>query len=739
MATITITVTVAGGKFVLDGVSQATYSATPGNTYKFDQADASNGAGGGHPLRLATAADAAGSTEYTTGVTTNGSPGSAGAYTQIVVTATTTQALHYYCSNHTGMGGLFNVGGTGTVQYQDRQGFTVQNKTSDPLPYAQALINHPYAGAWSSGDNLNTARYRFGGAVNATLSAGLVFGAGSSPYGQTEEYDGTSWTNGGSLNTGRYISYGGGGTQTACITAGGYNPAGSPEYNTVASEQYNGASWTEVSELNEGRIDCSTFGTSTAALLVGGGEASGGPGTVASVESWNGASWTETTDIPTVTQEMASLGTATAGLIFGGSVDSTPTQKNTTVEWNGSSWTAGGNYPIVVNYSTAFGSQTDGISGGGQTGSSKTAISANYNGNTWTVVNSISTARLGASGNGTGTSGFVAGGETTTSVANTEEWTFAGLPPATPAANYSDAIVGDLYYNAPAGQFKAIKNGGAAIGTWASGNAVNTARRYLAGVGSKTAGLIFGGGEPPTSAKTEEYDGTSWSEVSDLNTAQLAMGSAGTTTSGMSALGAASPGAQVEDWNGTSWTSNPHSLNSARQFPGGDGASNDSALMVGGEPSPNSALTEVYDGSSWSEKGDLNDARNQLAGVGTVTAFLAVGGSPNNNSAEEFNGTSWTEVSDMSNGEPGLGATGDTTLAIAFGGGNPVIATNEAWNGTSWTEVGDLANGRNFFGSSNNSGNTSAFAASGENDSTLITNTEEWTAADFEIKTVTTS
>ena len=119
MATITITVTVAGGKFLLDGVSQATYSATPGNTYKFDQADASNGAGGGHPLRLATAADAAGSTEYTTGVTTNGSPGSAGAYTQIVVTATTVQALHYYCSNHTGMGGLFNVGGTGTVQYQD--------------------------------------------------------------------------------------------------------------------------------------------------------------------------------------------------------------------------------------------------------------------------------------------------------------------------------------------------------------------------------------------------------------------------------------------------------------------------------------------------------------------------------------------------------------------------------------------------------------------------------------------
>ena len=93
----------------------------------------------------------------------------------------------------------------------------------------------------------------------------------------------------------------------------------------------------------------------------------------------------------------------------------------------------------------------------------------------------------------------------------------------------------------------------------------------------------------------------------------------------------------------------------------------------------------------------------------------------------------------MANGGPGSGASGDSALAIAFAGQNPVIATNEAWDGTSWTEVGDLANARNFFGSSNNSGNTSAFAATGENDSTLINNTEEWTAADFEIKTVTTS
>ena len=90
---------------------------------------------------------------------------------------------------------------------------------------------------------------------------------------------------------GRYASYGGAGTQTACVTAGGYYPAGSPQYVTALSETYDGASWTEGNDLNEGRIDTATFGTSTAGVLAGGGEASGGPNTVSSVEIYDGTSW----------------------------------------------------------------------------------------------------------------------------------------------------------------------------------------------------------------------------------------------------------------------------------------------------------------------------------------------------------------------------------------------------------------------------------------------------------------
>ena len=134
--------------------------------------------------------------------------------------------------------------------------------------FKETIFDVP-AGTWSSGGNLNNARYRMGGAVNATQSAGLVFGENDSPYGQTEEYNGTSWSEQNDLNSGRYASYGGAGTQTACVTAGGYYPAGSPQYTTALSESYNGTSWTEGNDLNEGRIDCSTFGSSTASVLVG--------------------------------------------------------------------------------------------------------------------------------------------------------------------------------------------------------------------------------------------------------------------------------------------------------------------------------------------------------------------------------------------------------------------------------------------------------------------------------------
>ena len=67
--------------------------------YKFDQSDSSNS---GHPLLFYN--NVGKTTQFTTGVTTNGTPGSSGAYTMIAVDSQTPNILYYQCSSHANMG-----------------------------------------------------------------------------------------------------------------------------------------------------------------------------------------------------------------------------------------------------------------------------------------------------------------------------------------------------------------------------------------------------------------------------------------------------------------------------------------------------------------------------------------------------------------------------------------------------------------------------------------------------------
>ena len=91
--------------YTVDGVEGPYLEFTPGNTYKFDQSDSSNT---GHPLAFYE--DAAKTISYTTGVTTNGTPGNAGAYTQIVPTVSTPPILYYQCTAHSLMGSYTKFG-----------------------------------------------------------------------------------------------------------------------------------------------------------------------------------------------------------------------------------------------------------------------------------------------------------------------------------------------------------------------------------------------------------------------------------------------------------------------------------------------------------------------------------------------------------------------------------------------------------------------------------------------------
>ena len=108
--TVTVVSTGSGNKYFIDGVQQATLELVEGATFRLDQSDSSNA---NHPLRFSTTSNGthAGGSEYTTGVTTNGTPGSSGAYTQIQV-ASDAPTLYYYCTNHLNMGGQANTPNT---------------------------------------------------------------------------------------------------------------------------------------------------------------------------------------------------------------------------------------------------------------------------------------------------------------------------------------------------------------------------------------------------------------------------------------------------------------------------------------------------------------------------------------------------------------------------------------------------------------------------------------------------
>jgi hypothetical protein len=111
-ATIAVTVVNSGGnKYALDGTIQQLALLTPSVTYRFDQSDSSNS---GHPLRLSTTSNGShgGGSAFTTGITVVGTPGSAGAYTQVKLEQDAPDTLYYYCTNHSGMGGEIDVRAT---------------------------------------------------------------------------------------------------------------------------------------------------------------------------------------------------------------------------------------------------------------------------------------------------------------------------------------------------------------------------------------------------------------------------------------------------------------------------------------------------------------------------------------------------------------------------------------------------------------------------------------------------
>ena len=279
-------------------------------------------------------------------------------------------------------------------------------------------------------------------------------------------------------------------------------------------------------------------------------------------------------------------------------------------------------------------------------------------------------------------------------------------------------------------------------GTWASGGALNTGRSRIASCGTPTTGLAIAGvngGGVPQHKLVEQYNGTGWTEITDLNQEREA-GAAATNSPATSTVyfggnAANIPGQanHTESWNGTSWTETAN-LNDARSGLGGAGISNTSALAFGGEGGV-TANTESWNGTAWTEVADLNTAKAYVAGVGINTSAFCIGGqiqSPTTvqqNNTEIWNGVSWSEAATLNSARDGSGAAGTTALAILYGGGYPwasLGAKTETYDGSTWAEQADLSTARGSNPTSIGT-QTAAVCGGGQNSGGKQSVTEEWT------------
>ena len=305
---------------------------------------------------------------------------------------------------------------------------------------------------------------------------------------------------------------------------------------------------------------------------------------------------------------------------------------------------------------------------------------------------------------------------------------------------------GEVWYNETANTLKFQYGNVTSAGSWASSPALNTGRVELAGAGTSTAALMFGGDASPISALTELFNGTSYSEVNDLNMARATLGAAGATNTAALAFGGydGTPGYQneTETWNGTNWTE-VNNLTQARAQLAGCGT-NTAAIGFGGRKDSGAteeefAGTESWNGTNWTEVNDLNTARQLLAGSGTNTSALAYGGVDYHPSTvyetktESWNGTNWTEVADLNAARynwQGIGDSNTSALAVAGYTGTANSGLVELWNGTAWTETTNVSDDGNAYGSA---GTATSALISGGNGRSPNASSEKWQGAGVSI------
>ena len=494
--------------------------------------------------------------------------------------------------------------------------------------------------SWSpGGTNVNQTGQGTGRFAAGTLNAGLLMG-GWPTQTWTEEYDGTSWTAANAMSICRN-SGGGNGTQTAALVAGGIMTYPN---KTSATEEYDGTNWSNGGSLSIARYLNLSTGTQNDAVTTG-----GQPGST-STEEYNGSTWATGGNLPggkgDVTGAMMGVGAYDA--TFAGGM--TPTRLSDNFQYDGASWSVRPPYPLAIAQVGRAGTSTAGIVAGGRTntGVSSRGVST-YNDTidtcipifTWSAGGSLSIAVYDHMGTGTQNAALSVGGFTPAGITsatneyNGSTWASANSAPANVSAAAAAGILSaGLVFGGNPGGTSTIEYDGT---NWSAGGALIQGRGYLfGGAGTQNAAKAFGGLVGPTFyASTENYDGSSWSATTCMSVARSALGATqkGTQNSVLAFGGYTGPGCIsstcVEGWNGTAWSTHSDII-SGMGFGNGRGSSDIDAMRVAGYTHPSAAAyitncVSQYDGVAWSSCSSVLIPMHYNSGAGSSASSLTFG------------------------------------------------------------------------------------------------------------------
>lgn len=519
-----------------------------------------------------------------------------------------------------------------------------------------------------------------------------------------------SWATTSTLNVVGRSQLTGCGTTNDALAIGGYHA-------TNKTEKWNGSAWATTSNLVKGRSSLGSCGTTSAALVFGGLT---GLLYTDETEIWNGSVWATTSLTSEPYLAPSSCGTTSSALLFNGLDDDFISTATTTEIWDGSVWATTSALNSDRSVAAGCGDSSNALSIGGwlETFPSYASFVEKWNGSVWTVTNALPEGRSQLAASGTTSAALAFGGQPAGSVESTTSWNGSSWATTTAmnAARHDLAgcgdsesalsIGGDMDYGLQVltekwtcseGSPSASPSPQPHIGSWVTMPALNIESFDMAGCGTTSAALAFGGDTSYDS--TEIWNGSVWATTSKFTSYRAAGAGSGNTSNALSFGGTTGDVIGVtEIWAGSSWATTTALVVSAYVLAGCGTTS--ATLAFGGSSNNFStpiATTQIWSGSAWATTTVMNTARFFFSGCGTTSSIISCGGSTDGDYTmglsvtEIWNGSSWVTTNGLNKQSMGVASSGTTSAALCFGGDTKAYSvTTEIWNGTSWTTTVSL-------------------------------------------------